>query len=196
MATGLNSFDLADLQADRVAWTPPPALPTQRSPWPRRASPQDQPDDGYPPGEQLRNITSSLVNVRAEPGYLGKPAGDIVAQVPPGGVVEIIGERAVADNLVWWRIRYTARQWSCRSKAGWPKPPPAVCKSSDDERHPSRATSPRPAGNPRLHRRLYGRQRGPRQRQNLHAQPARRPTGRAAGERRQRSTTGKSSSSP
>lgn len=110
MATGITRLNLADLQAD-AAWTPPPAPPT---PDPAVAPPAGTPGadaaatGGYPPGEQLRNITSSLVNIRATPGYLGKPDGDVVAQVPPGGVIEIVGERAVADNLVWWRIRYTA----------------------------------------------------------------------------------------
>ena len=106
MATGVTRFDLADLQANQAGWTPPPALPTLEVAVAAPESDQDRIDDGYPPGEQLRNITSSLVNIRAVPGYLGKPDGDIVGQVPPGGVVEIVGERAVADNLVWWRIRY------------------------------------------------------------------------------------------
>ncbi len=119
MATGATNFNLADLQANQAGWTPPPVPPTPEvvADAPGSAQGQDQTDDGYPPGEQLRNITSSPVNVRTAPGYLGKPDGDIVGQVPPGGVVEIVGERAVADNLVWWRIRYTAVDGS--SIEGW-----------------------------------------------------------------------------
>lgn len=107
MATGVPRFDLADLQANNVGWTPPPAPPTPDAAA-VAAVPTDQVVDGYPRGEQLRNITSTVVNIRSTPGYLGKPDGDIVAQVPSGGVVEIVGARAAADNLVWWRIRYTA----------------------------------------------------------------------------------------
>jgi hypothetical protein len=115
MATGITRFNLAELQVG-AAWTPPPAPPTTAAVAASPAGSAEDGDatagDGYPPGEQLRNITSSLVNIRATPGYLGKPGGDVIAQVPPGAVVEIVGapggHPAVADGLVWWRIRYTA----------------------------------------------------------------------------------------
>ena len=58
-------------------------------------------------GDSVRNITSSRVNIRQEPGYLSKSADDIIGQVFPGEAVVILEGPATADNLSWWRIRYT-----------------------------------------------------------------------------------------
>ncbi|HXF63815.1 MAG TPA: SH3 domain-containing protein [Caldilineaceae bacterium] len=110
MATGVTRINLADLQDDRVAWAPPPVTPTPEAQQPSG----DEAEEGivieegglYAPGDLVRNITSSRVNIRAVPGYLGKPEGDVIAQVLPGESMEILGGRAVADNLTWWRIRY------------------------------------------------------------------------------------------
>lgn len=107
MATGLSRVSLRDLQAGGLAWTPPPVTPTpEAAVTPIIDEPQAVANGIFQPGEPLRNATSSLVNVRATPGYLGKPGGDVIAQVPPGGQVEIVGDRAMADNLTWWLIRY------------------------------------------------------------------------------------------
>ena len=62
----------------------------------------------YTVGQQVVNITSSQVNIRATPGYLSKPNGDVIGQLPPGGRIEIIGGRTSADGLTWWYSRYTA----------------------------------------------------------------------------------------
>lgn len=107
LATGINTLDLRDLQVGNPAWTPPPIPPTPvMTPGP--APTAELVVDGlYRPGDRPRNITASQVNIRAVPGYLGKPHGDVIGQVPPGGSVEILGERAQADSLTWWRIRYT-----------------------------------------------------------------------------------------
>jgi hypothetical protein len=59
-------------------------------------------------GQQVQNVTSSQVNIRAAPGYLSKPNGDVIGQVPPGGKIEIIGGHTSADGLTWWYSRYTA----------------------------------------------------------------------------------------
>ncbi len=109
MATGLSRLSLSDLQAGGRAWTPPPVTPTpEAAETPIIEESQEVASGLFQPGEQLRNATSSVVNVRATPGYLSKPGGDIIAQVPPGGSVEIVGDRASADNLTWWLIRYRA----------------------------------------------------------------------------------------
>lgn len=105
-ATGLNRFDIADLGgASAAAWTPPPSTPTL--PPADVASPSGEaPLAGvYLPGDRVRNITSSVVNIRATPGYLGKPLQDIVAQAMPGDAVEIVEGPVLADNLTWWRVR-------------------------------------------------------------------------------------------
>lgn len=109
LATGVNRLSLADLQSGGRAWTPPQvtATPVVTPP------PADQPVAGeaggaFSVGQQLRNVTASQVNIRAVPGYLSKPSGDVIGQVPPGGTIEVIGGRAFADGLTWWYIRYTA----------------------------------------------------------------------------------------
>jgi hypothetical protein len=109
LATGINRLDLADLQNNGQVWSPPQVTATPvTTPPPAEEPIIGEPGGAFSLGQQLLNITSSVVNIRAEPGYLSKPAGDVIGQVPPGGLVEIIGGRASADGLTWWLIRYTA----------------------------------------------------------------------------------------
>jgi hypothetical protein len=109
LATGVSRLRLSDLQAGQPAWTPPAVTATPViTPAPAAEIPVDQTGGTFQPGERLVNITNSLVNIRATPGYLGKPGGDVIGQVPPRGTLETLGGRALADGLVWWRIRYTA----------------------------------------------------------------------------------------
>jgi hypothetical protein len=105
----LSRIDLADLQ-NNTGWTPPPIPPTPEvaETSPGEGLPQDLPPGAFQTGEFVRNITSSRVNIRSTPGYLGKPEGDVIAQVLPGERVEILNQRVIADNLNWWLIRYTA----------------------------------------------------------------------------------------
>ena len=62
----------------------------------------------FTPGQTVRNVTNSRVNVRAAPGFLSKPPEDVLGVLAPGATLEILGESAAADNLVWWRIRARA----------------------------------------------------------------------------------------
>jgi hypothetical protein len=110
MATGVSRINLAGLQNNGVAWSPPPVTAT---PVVQEAAPDEsgvvleEGGGAFLAGEQVRNVTSSRVNLRAVPGYLGKPDGDVIAQVLPGEWLEILGGRASADNLTWWLVRYT-----------------------------------------------------------------------------------------
>ncbi len=110
LATGLSRINLTTLQNDGPAWTPRPITPTPvETPATAVEAPLVGESGGaFAVGTQLRNITASQVNIRAEPGYLSKPAGDIIGQVPPNGRVEIIGGHTAADGLTWWYILYRA----------------------------------------------------------------------------------------
>ncbi len=109
LATGASRLRLSDLQAGQPAWTPPAVTATPVvTPVPAEEIPVEQSGGAFQEGELLANITNTLVNIRATPGYLGKPGGDVIGQVPPRGQVAILGGRALADGLTWWRIRYTA----------------------------------------------------------------------------------------
>lgn len=109
LATGMNRINLTTLQNDGPAWTPPAVTATpDATPVTDEAPIVGEAGGAFVLGQRLTNITSSQVNIRAEPGYLSKPAGDIIGQVPPGGRVEVIGGRALADGLTWWYIRYPA----------------------------------------------------------------------------------------
>ena len=57
-------------------------------------------------GATATNVTNSLVNIRRTPGYLGKPQGDILAQMKPGESVTLLDGPEVADSLTWWFVRY------------------------------------------------------------------------------------------
>lgn len=61
----------------------------------------------FTPEQTVRNLTNSRVNVRVTPGYLSKPAGDVLGVVAPGAALLILGENQIADNLTWWRVRAT-----------------------------------------------------------------------------------------
>jgi hypothetical protein len=109
LATGINRLALADLQNDEQAWSPPLVTAT---PVVTPAAAQEpiigEAGGAFTLGDRPFNITTSQVNIRAVPGYLSKPTGDVIGQVPPGGSVEVIGGRSFADGLTWWFIRYTA----------------------------------------------------------------------------------------
>jgi hypothetical protein len=109
LATGINRIDLANLQSGEQVWTPPAVTPTPEvTPLSAEAPVVGESGGAFSMGQQLFNITSSQVNIRALPGYLSKSPGDIIGQVPPGGAIEVIGGRSSADGLTWWYIRYTA----------------------------------------------------------------------------------------
>jgi hypothetical protein len=108
LATGAGQIDLGRLQDSGAAWSPPPSPPTP-TPAPVVAGGDAVQTGGiYQVGDVVRNVTSSQVNIRQAPGYLGKPDGDVLALVLPGEALEILGGRAQADNLTWWRIRYAS----------------------------------------------------------------------------------------
>lgn len=113
-AAGIDANRFAELRGASTAWTPPPTpvvLPTQQAP-------TDGPgaDALYRPGDRPRNVTASFVNIRAAPGYLGKPPDDVVAQAAPGQAVEIVDGPQTSDGLTWWYVRLAQ---SADAVEGW-----------------------------------------------------------------------------
>jgi len=107
LATGLDRIDLT--HNNRRAWTPPIVTATPvATAAPDNASTVGEAGGAFSMGQQLHNVTSSQVNIRAAPGYLSKPNGDVIGQVPSGGQIKIIGGHTSADGLTWWYSRYTA----------------------------------------------------------------------------------------
>ncbi len=106
-AVGLNR-SLAAFQGG-PEWTPPPIPPTPEIVQEPEGAIGEAPGPGatFYAGQQVRNATNSRVNVRRTPGYQGKPGDDVVAQLQPEDVLEILGESAAADNLMWWSVRFT-----------------------------------------------------------------------------------------
>ncbi len=119
LSTGLNRLDLADLQGNgAAAWTPPIVTPTATPIPDISGANTNQPSSGmFAIGQQVRNITSSRVNVRQTPGHLGKTDSDILAQLQTENTVTIVGGPTSTDNLVWWLIQYTASDG--RAIEGW-----------------------------------------------------------------------------
>ncbi|MCB0082618.1 MAG: hypothetical protein KDE47_16870 [Caldilineaceae bacterium] len=109
LSTGMNRFDLASLQGSESAWMPPEIIPTPTTD-PAQADElvASSADGTYGTGVMLRNVTNTNVRIRQTPGNLSKPDGDIVAGIPAGGRVEVIGGPTTADGLTWWLVRYTA----------------------------------------------------------------------------------------
>lgn len=111
---GLDQVQLTDLTGAGVVWTPPPA-PTAA---PSLAAQENTPDlvGRFHPGQSVRNITSSRVNLRRQPGYLSADAGDILTQIEPGELVSISGGPQIVDQLTWWLVDYAATGASIQ---GW-----------------------------------------------------------------------------
>lgn len=117
VALGFNRATLAELSGNSVAWTPPTLIPTPPAP-----EPGDTPlapiAGRFGVGQTVFNVTGSRVNLRQTPGHLGKPGGDVLAQLGPGDAVVILGETAVADNLTWWRVGFQgAEGWVAEATA-------------------------------------------------------------------------------
>ncbi len=109
LSTGADRFDLASLQGNEAAWTPPEIVPTPTQD-PAFAGAVNASSSGsgqYGTGTTLRNVTNTNVRIRQSPGHLGKPAGDIIAGIPADGQVDVIGGPATVDGLTWWQVRST-----------------------------------------------------------------------------------------
>lgn len=74
------------------------------------------PPDTFGPNTVV--ATTTVVNLRQTPGYVGKPANDVVVQVPEGANLTILstGPQQV-DNLAWWQVRYAPTGQPVRT--GW-----------------------------------------------------------------------------
>ena len=113
---GLTRLSLADIANEGPAWTPP--LVTMAASVPAvELAPVAAVAGRFAAGDQVRNVTNSRVNLRTTPGYLGKPAGDVVGLVEPGEPMTMLGDSQLADNLVWWRARYQSADG--RRLEGW-----------------------------------------------------------------------------
>lgn len=106
ISLGINRLNLVELRGARATWTPPPYTPTS-VPQPAANEDNSMSSTRFAPEQTVRNLTNSRVNVRVTPGYLSKPAGDVLGVVAPGATLLILGENQIADNLTWWRVRAT-----------------------------------------------------------------------------------------
>ena len=109
MSMGLDNFDLASLQDNEAAWSPPPLeLTPAADPGVVDASAANNAGGTgqYATGANLRNITDGGVFIRETPGYLSKLETDKIGRIASGGTVQIVGGPATVDDLTWWRIRY------------------------------------------------------------------------------------------
>lgn len=117
VALGLNQLSLAELQGNGVVWTPPPYTPTPTAVAADEAVTVMGTSTRFAPQQRVRNLTNSRVNVRATPGYLSKPAGDVIGVLEPGATVVVSGENQAADNLTWWYVQATLADG--RTVVGW-----------------------------------------------------------------------------
>jgi murein DD-endopeptidase MepM/ murein hydrolase activator NlpD len=67
------------------------------------------------PGEQA--FAGAVVNVRRTPGYTGKPADDVLGQIPFRAPLTVAAGPAPADRLTWWQVLCTLPDG--RTLAGW-----------------------------------------------------------------------------
>ncbi len=73
---------------------------------------------GFPPiqpGDSARTL--DWVRMRLTPGYVGKPAEDVVADIAPGVLLSATGGPQAVDGLRWWLLRPLSRPES--AFVGW-----------------------------------------------------------------------------
>jgi murein DD-endopeptidase MepM/ murein hydrolase activator NlpD len=58
----------------------------------------------YSVGDMVVNISGDIVNLRNSPGYVGKPASDVVSQLPDQAALVVKEGPRDADGLVWWKV--------------------------------------------------------------------------------------------
>jgi murein DD-endopeptidase MepM/ murein hydrolase activator NlpD len=76
----------------------------------------------------VRDVTvlfaAAYVNLRRAPGTVGKPADDVIGQIPYGAKVERLGGPVSADGLAWWSVRAplldnsVASGWAAETQPG------------------------------------------------------------------------------
>jgi hypothetical protein len=119
-ALGLNQLSLNDLRGGTGAvWTPGPVTPVAapaESDLNAGGAPAAGESGRFAAGQTVRNLTNSRVNIRMSPGYLGKAASDVIGQIGPGELLQILGDPTVADELTWWRIQATSNG---QTVVGW-----------------------------------------------------------------------------
>ena len=75
----------------------------------------EAPAGTFAPGDVTTTLT--VVRLRKSPGYLGKPANDVVADIPAGAPVTILAGPQAADGLTWWTVE--TRTATGQTVAGW-----------------------------------------------------------------------------
>jgi hypothetical protein len=54
-------------------------------------------------GDRVRS-TAIVMNARRSPGILGKPADDVIAEIPASSILVIEDGPVAADDMPWWRV--------------------------------------------------------------------------------------------
>ncbi|MCX6048025.1 MAG: M23 family metallopeptidase [Chloroflexi bacterium] len=90
--------------------------------------------------------TLDVVRLRTTPGYVGKPASDVVANIALGAQGKVLDGPRNVDNLIWWQIETSAngrvvRGWMAEvgldgatllQRVNAPSPPPAPALAKGD----------------------------------------------------------------
>ncbi len=79
-----------------VRTQPPPAPPITTPPF-----------KTYSVGDAVCNISLAEVNLRKTPGFVGKPADDVVALLPSKALLRLAEGPRDVDGLFWWRVEGT-----------------------------------------------------------------------------------------
>jgi len=71
-----------------------------------------------------RAYAGAVVNVRRSPGYTGKPAADVLGQIPFRCALTLVGDPMSTDGLTWWPVRValpdgrTLEGWAAQNAPG------------------------------------------------------------------------------
>ncbi|MEZ4712573.1 MAG: M23 family metallopeptidase [Caldilineaceae bacterium] len=71
--------------------------------------------NGWQAGDTVKTLT--VVRMRRTPGYIGKSASDVVADIPTGTAGTIVSGPTSKDGLTWWQV--TTRNSAGASVTGW-----------------------------------------------------------------------------
>jgi hypothetical protein len=86
-----------------------PGVPPLPEPEPEpQPQPEPEPSGKFQPGQQV--YTTTVLNVRRSPGYVGKGEDDVIDEAPYGAQLTVVNGPQQADKLTWWQVRYSTAQ--------------------------------------------------------------------------------------
>lgn len=88
------------------SWTPPAVAPDQSVRTEVQVPSTRTEDRPFLPGDRVRNVSGSSVNLRRTPGYQNKAPSDVILTIPADDSGVLLKGPEGADGLRWWQVEF------------------------------------------------------------------------------------------